>query len=315
MVQWMLERSFQMKDEVGQLPNIVQATINDSPEMLKLLLPKLSCSRSGDMSVYMSADYTALDIAVGLGLKQCEDVLLRFNIPSVPRIPNVRVSLINVLMTMRSKRHSRIQLVKKILNLGYDVNYCEEINGQRVSLLYDAILKKDIELMKVLLASGATLFNGIDVTKLGSPPRLLGEYIYHNVDISTEEGSVITNILEGKKQREKLLYLVLHTAHTISRKDRDKLSELCKDIDFFGHNRVIQFLNEPRPLTILSRNAIRKHYAHMIHDFLDQTVLPQSVKDFINLRDKLCIYLEQPMVFSRQTYLDLSKDTFPMDYL
>ena len=314
-VQWMKER-FPLKDEAGQMPNVVQATVNDSPEMLQLLLSKPSgygLTDSNNMSTCSFAGHTALDIAILLGLKQCEDILLRFNIPFARR-ERGDVASVNLLTSMTSTRYNRTELMRKAIHGGCDVNVCAEVNGHRIPLFYDAILKADIELIKVFLANGAVLFNEKDITKLGCPPRLLGEYIYHNLDISTEEGSVITDILEGKKKREKLLYLVLHTAHTISRKDRDKLSELCQDINFYGRDRVLKFLNEPRALTVLSRNSIRKHYAHKIHDFLDQTVLPPTLREFISLKDKLSVYLDHAFSFTTEVYADLSNNIFPMDY-
>ena len=307
-VQWMKER-FSLKDELGQVPNVIQATINDSPEMLEALFSPCSwqCRRvnyTKQMVTNTFGGYSALDIAIAFGLSRCEDVLRRFQIPS-ESTRKLDASYINLLFSLKSKKYSQKDLLKMLISNGYDVNTCAEENGHRLPVMYMQRIIGDVEMTEILLSHGAKISETHEA-KLGCPPRLLAAYIYHNVDISTDEGSVITGILDGGKAREEMLYLVLDTAHTVCRTDRDKLSELCSNPNFFGVTKVRKFLNETKPLTLLCRNSIRKHYAHKIHEFLDKTCLPTSIRHFLSLKEDLQSYMELPVQFGNTDCKDLS---------
>ncbi|KAK3092683.1 hypothetical protein FSP39_005857, partial [Pinctada imbricata] len=297
------------------VPLLVQATLNDSDDMLRTLLGNPPCRLKAEWCggintlVFTYSGYSVVQLARALGFTQCLEVLVNAGIPNDPD-NSQNCSVVNVVFDLKSSKYSSSELVQRLANSGYGVNTCIEVGDAKFPPIYDAIVKSELEMIKALLAAGATLFGVKDVTVLGCPPRLLAEFIHHNADICTEKGSVLNSILEVRNSnREKLLHLVLNCAHTIPRTDRDKLQELSKDMSFYGYQKVNEFLTIPRRLTLLSRDAIRRHYGHRIHAYIDTECLPPVTIDFLKCRQALKPFLDRPLEFSKACE-PLASDTF-----
>ncbi|KAK3092252.1 hypothetical protein FSP39_000357 [Pinctada imbricata] len=301
----LLKDKLYIKEQKYCVPLLVQATLNYSDNMLRVLLGHPPCRLKAkwcggfNILVYTYSGYSVVQLARDLGFTQCLEVLVNAGLPNDQNNAKI-LPIINFVYGVESTKYSSAELVNRLAKSGYGVNTCIECGGTKFPPIYDAIVKKELDMIKALLAAGATLFGVKDVTILGCPPRLLAEFIHHNADICTEKGSVLNSILEVQNpNREKLLHLVLNCAHTIPRADRDRFQELSKDMSFYGYQKINEFLTSTRRLTLLSRDALRRHYGHRIHAYIDTECLPPIIADFLNCRQALKPFLDRPLEFTK----------------
>ena len=172
------------------------------------------------------------------------------------------------------------QYLEEMIRAGHDVNY-EETTG--VTALQLAIYRSDYKSVRTLLQNGAHPFVGQSFTKWNGTLRFLVEVFYCNVNICTlrtiywivftcAERTISVYFREGPL-RGLTDDFIFQCAHSLSKADRAYLKTVN------ANTCIVQ------PLTVMSRNSLRRHYGLHIHKFVHSVFMPKPLRRIILLED------------------------------
>ena len=268
------------------------AVLKNSTSILQLL-------KKFDIPAKDQEPMNALDFAVSLNRTECIEIIsstfqrkadfenvsplievqrLKKAVPRVPYVPGIYVNRDAECAYIDNVEMNRY--LEELLEAGYDMN-SEDSKG--ITALQLAIYRRDNVSVRTLLQNGANPFLGQSLMKTEGTLRFILELFYCNVNIFDK----LLRVYDIAS------YMFKHT--TLEYYRHGPLKHVIEDFIFHcvhSHSKTdLACLNTfgieeyTKPLGVLCRNSLRRHYGICIHKFVQTVHIPESIRRFLLLED------------------------------
>ena len=267
---------------------LCKAVFNKSVEMLKLILDKIPFNNDPDVphsSFYTNPRYwTSV-----LRLPECDKLLEEAGIPNIStRVYLSPLNTVHLLDPNNFDSALKLKIVRSLLAINYSATdgtfLVKKLTCE--TPLITAYKHCDIPITRVLLSHGANPEDDKQIRDLGYSPWFLAECLYYNADIFRPGSTVVSSLCQTdmRYRRRYLLVLLLECDCDISRGDLQKVRRIYSTRD---ENLIKEYFEKPLSLMSLCRKVFRRHCGYLLHEVLEDAVVPRSIRRYLLLEKEL----------------------------